>query len=187
MSSRFIHVVKNSRTSFFLVVVIFQSLSHVRLFCDPVNCRPSGFSVHGISQARILEWVAISFSRGSSRPRDQTWTPYIGNAESQPLDDQESYQIFSLLCSVFPLRYMILFFLSYILIFPFLIFFFQSLSSNINGLLRWLSGKESTCQCMRPGLDPRVEKIPQRRKWLYPPLFLPEKFHGQRSLAGYSS
>ena len=31
-----------------------------------------GFSVHGISQARILEWVASSFSRGSSRPRDQT-------------------------------------------------------------------------------------------------------------------
>ena len=40
--------------------------------CDPVDCRPSGSSVHGISQARILEWVAISFSRGSSRPRDRT-------------------------------------------------------------------------------------------------------------------
>jgi len=33
---------------------------------------PSGSSVHGISQARILEWVAISFSKGSSQPRDQT-------------------------------------------------------------------------------------------------------------------
>ena len=31
--------------------------------CDPMNCSPPGFSVHGISQARILEWVAISFSR----------------------------------------------------------------------------------------------------------------------------
>ena len=40
--------------------------------CDPVDCRPPGSPVHGISQARILEWVAISFSRGSSRPRDQT-------------------------------------------------------------------------------------------------------------------
>ena len=46
-------------------------LSHVRL-CDPVDCSPSGSSVHGILQARILEWVAVSFSRGSSRPRDQT-------------------------------------------------------------------------------------------------------------------
>ena len=40
--------------------------------CDPVDCSPPGSSVHGILQARILEWVAISFSRGSSWPRDQT-------------------------------------------------------------------------------------------------------------------
>ena len=37
-----------------------------------MDYRPPGFSVHGISQARTLEWVAISFSRGSSWPRDQT-------------------------------------------------------------------------------------------------------------------
>ena len=36
--------------------------------CDPVDCSPPGSSVHGILQARILEWVAISFSRGSSQP-----------------------------------------------------------------------------------------------------------------------
>ena len=41
--------------------------------CDPMDCSPPGSSVHGISQARILEWVAISFSRGSSRPRDRIW------------------------------------------------------------------------------------------------------------------
>ena len=40
--------------------------------CDPVDCSPPGSSIHGISQARILEWVAISFSRGSSQPMDQT-------------------------------------------------------------------------------------------------------------------
>ena len=40
--------------------------------CDPVDCSLQGSSVHGIFQARVLEWVAISFSRGSSRPRDQT-------------------------------------------------------------------------------------------------------------------
>ena len=40
--------------------------------CDPVDCGPPGPSVHGISQARILKWVANPFSRGSSRPRDQT-------------------------------------------------------------------------------------------------------------------
>ena len=40
--------------------------------CDPMDCSPSGSSVHGILQARILEGIAISFSRVSSRPRDQT-------------------------------------------------------------------------------------------------------------------
>ena len=40
--------------------------------CDPMDCSPPGFSVHGISQARILEWVATSFSRESSQARD--WT-----------------------------------------------------------------------------------------------------------------
>ena len=40
--------------------------------CDPMDCSRPGSSVHGILQARILEWVAISFSRGSSRLRDRT-------------------------------------------------------------------------------------------------------------------
>ena len=40
--------------------------------CDTMDCSPPGSSVHGILQARILEWVAISFSRGSSQPSDQT-------------------------------------------------------------------------------------------------------------------
>ena len=40
--------------------------------CNPMDCSPPGSSVHGILQARILEWVAVPFSRGSSRPRDQT-------------------------------------------------------------------------------------------------------------------
>ena len=47
-----------------------KSLSRVRLFVTPMDCSPPGFSIHGIFQARILEWVAISFSRGSSQPRD---------------------------------------------------------------------------------------------------------------------
>ena len=43
-----------------------QSISYIRLFCSPVDCSWPGSSVHGISQTRILEWVAISFSRGFS-------------------------------------------------------------------------------------------------------------------------
>ena len=40
--------------------------------CDPTNCSPSGSFIHGILQARILEWIAIPFSRGSSWAKD--WT-----------------------------------------------------------------------------------------------------------------
>ena len=55
-----------------------KSLSHVRLFATPwaVGYQPS--SVHGILQARILEWVTISFSRESSRPRDRAQVSCMG-------------------------------------------------------------------------------------------------------------
>ena len=45
--------------------------------CNPTDCSPPGSSVHGISQARILEWVAMPSSKGSSWPRDQTRVPCI--------------------------------------------------------------------------------------------------------------
>ena len=45
--------------------------------CYPMDCSLPRSSVHGIFQARILEWVAISFSRGSYQPRDQTWVSRI--------------------------------------------------------------------------------------------------------------
>ena len=43
----------------------------------PMDCSPSGSSVHGILQARILEWVAVPSSKGSSLPRDRTWVSYV--------------------------------------------------------------------------------------------------------------
>ena len=46
--------------------------------CNPVDCTHQGSSVHGIFQARILEWVAISSSSGCSPPRDRTWVSCIG-------------------------------------------------------------------------------------------------------------
>ena len=56
---------------------------------------------------------------------------------------------------------------------------------HIEGLPKWLSGKEPTCQCRRCGFDPWVGKIPWKRKWQATPVFLPGKSHGQRSLVGY--
>ena len=47
--------------------------------CDPMDCSLPGSSVHGVSQAIVLEWIAISFSRGSSQPRDQTQVSRIAD------------------------------------------------------------------------------------------------------------
>jgi len=58
--------------------IIYRELCHAMLtqshltLCYPMDCSPPASSVHEISQARILEWVAISFSRESSQPRDRT-------------------------------------------------------------------------------------------------------------------
>ena len=54
------------------------------------------------------------------------------------------------------------------------------------GLLWWLRGKESTCQCRRHRFDPWVRKTPWRRKWQPVLVFLPGKSHGQGNLADYS-
>ena len=50
---------------------VVQSLNHVQLFYSLKDCSPPGFTVHGIFQARTLEWVAICSSRGFSWSRDQ--------------------------------------------------------------------------------------------------------------------
>ena len=55
-------------------VILVQSCPNL---CDPRDCSPPGPSVRGILQARILEWVAIPFSRGSSWPRVRTWVSCI--------------------------------------------------------------------------------------------------------------
>ena len=70
--------------------------------CDPMDCSSSGSFAHGISQARILEWVAIFFSRESSQPRNQTcisctgrWIPYHRATGEAPLFRLElSYSFF---------------------------------------------------------------------------------------------
>ena len=59
--------------------VVFWLLSCVRLFWDPMICSLPGFSVHGIAQTRILEWITFSFSRGSSQLRDQTASPALAD------------------------------------------------------------------------------------------------------------
>ena len=54
-----------------------QSLQSCPILCDPMDCSPPGCSVHGILQARILEQVAISSSRGSPNSGIETWSPVL--------------------------------------------------------------------------------------------------------------
>ena len=58
-------------------VLCAKSLQSCLTLCIPMDCSLPGSSVHGILQARILEWVAVPSSRGSSRPRDQTCVSYV--------------------------------------------------------------------------------------------------------------
>ena len=58
---------------FHMVVIVCLLVTHPHpIICDPMDCCLPDSSVCGILQARILEWVAVSFFRGSSQPRDQT-------------------------------------------------------------------------------------------------------------------
>ena len=58
--------------------------------CEPMDCSPTGSSIHGILLARKLKWVAISFSRGSSQHRD--WAP-VSCISRQILNQEESSQL----------------------------------------------------------------------------------------------
>ena len=73
--------------------------------CDSVDCSLPGFSVHGILQARILEWVTISFSRGSSRPWDRTQVSCFGGRCFMSLQKATDLLLFNrlLLYPFFPL------------------------------------------------------------------------------------
>ena len=56
-----------------------KSLQSCLTLCDPIDGSPPGSSIHGIFQARVLEWVTMPSSRGSSQPRDQTQVSCIAS------------------------------------------------------------------------------------------------------------
>ena len=67
---------RHERNNYTLKVKMLVAQSCLTL-CDPMDCSPPGSSVHGTLQARILEWVAVLSSRGSSQLRDQTQVSHI--------------------------------------------------------------------------------------------------------------
>ena len=82
--------------------------------CDPMNCSPPGSSVHGILQARILEWVAIPFSRDLSNPEIKPRSPalQVDSLLSEPpekpreMDYIPNYTVFGRACCKFGTLYM---------------------------------------------------------------------------------
>ena len=88
-------------------VFVYSMLNHVQLFCNSMDCSPPGSSVHEVSQARILEWVAVSISRGSSWPRESN--PHFlhllhWQGDPLPLRHPRSpYWMSNICCSFFPI------------------------------------------------------------------------------------
>ena len=78
-----VHGVAKSRTPLSDWAATILACAHAQsqsclTFCNPKKCSSPGSSAHGISQARVLEWIIISFSRGSFQPRDQNCISCIG-------------------------------------------------------------------------------------------------------------
>ena len=140
---------------------------------DPLDCSPPDFSVHGILQTRILEWVVIFFSRASYRPRDQTQVSCTAGRFFTNWATRKAFMCLRVWVNSIRCKKMNVI----------------SNRSGLFGLPRWHGGKEYTWQCRkhkRYCFNPRVRKIPWRRKRQATPVFLPEKSHRQRSLVGYS-
>ena len=146
-----------------IIVVAIYSLSHVWLFETPWTCSPPGSSIHGISLAKILDWIAISFSRGSSRPRDWTqvsWKKQPATTEIfkfrcelwRGIQDATCFSDdFS--CPSFSVGMVSMFWL-----------IVEENNTTIKTpgeeLLWRLSSKQSTCQCRRTGARPLVQEDP---------------------------
>ena len=99
---KFVTFIQNYTMSFKTTSVV-KPLSRVWL-CNPMDCSPPGSTVHGIFQARILEWVAISFSRVSSWPRDWTQVSCIVRRRFYRLSHQGSGHIIILSEAHFELK-----------------------------------------------------------------------------------
>ena len=149
--------------------------------CDPMDCSSVGSSVHGIPQARILEWVAMPTSRGSSRPRDRTQVCCTGGQLLYHSTTAKSLQLCPTLCH--PLDC-------------------SPPGSSVHGIsqariLEWVAMPSSkgsspprnqTCvSCLQHWQAGSLPLVPPAEKAVAPtPVLLPGKSHGRRGLVGCS-
>ena len=138
--------------------------------CNPVDCSLPGSSIHGIFQARVLEWGAISFSRGSSWPGDWTWVTHYRQTfyHLSHQRSQESIKESSIL------RWNNL----YVEFGQALLEIKQEIKYTFSVMQRlrppwWLSQWRVCLQSRRSGFNPWVGKIPWRREWQPILIFLP--------------
>ena len=126
--------------------------------CDPMDCSPPGSSAHGILQARILEWVAISFSRDLPNPGTEPGSPTLqgDSLPTEPPGKTTNYLRNGNQNWGFP--------------------------GGTSGKEHTCKSRK----LKRSGFNPWVRKIPWRRKWQLTPVFLLRESHGQRSPVGYS-
>ena len=132
--------------------------------CDPMDCSPPGSSIHGTLQVRILEWVAIPFSRGSSWPRDQTLVSCIAGRCFTTWTTREA---------------------------PIIISCMAPHSSTLAWKIPWMEepGRLQSIGSLRVRHDWATSLslstfMHWRRKWQPTPVFLPGESQGQGSLVG---
>ena len=128
------------------------SCSFVTL-CDPLDCSPPGSPVHGISQTRVLEWVAISFSRGSCRPRHQTCVSCTAGSffTTGPGKPNEGCLKLVAVQSLSPVR---------LFVTPWTVAYQAPPSMGFPRQEYWSGLPLPSPQCRRPGFNPWVGKIP---------------------------
>ena len=68
-----IHHINKLKDKNHMIISMYEVSQSCLTLCNPMDCSLPGSSVHGFFQARVPEWVSISFSRGSSQPRDRAW------------------------------------------------------------------------------------------------------------------
>ena len=151
-----------------------KSLQSCLTLCNPIDGSPLGSPIPGILQARILEWVAISFSNAwkwkvNVKSLSRVWllvTPWTAAYEALSMGFSRQ-EYWSGVPQPSP---------------------FLKNTTALMGLPGGTSGKEPICHCRRHkrcGFNPWIRKIPWSKNWQSTPLVLPGESHGQRSLMEY--